>query len=192
MRRRNGWKHLACLASALLITFSVPSPANATVVVPLTRAQLVDRSDLVVRATVIDQWSTWNEDQSQIITLTRLRVLSYLRGSGPQELVLRQFGGTVDGLVSRVPGDAHLSQGQEWVLFLRRGERVVYLTALAQSAYLVRRSPGAPATVHRDLQELTFASQQGGRMILTEPTPEPAETLEHLEHDVRTLSGGSR
>jgi hypothetical protein len=182
----------AALVAGALGLFLSMAPAHATVVVPLSRPQLVERSDLVVRASVVSQSSRWNDDQSQIVTLTRLRVTSYLKGSGSQELVLRQFGGTVEGLTSEIPGDARLAPGQDVVLFLRSGDGVVFLTALSQAAYLVIHSPGQAPRVRRDLHELTFAREQGGRMVLTEPSAEPEETLQQLLGAVSALVRGGQ
>jgi hypothetical protein len=154
---------------------------------------MVERSELVVRATVVGQQSAWNAEHTQIVTLTRLRVLSYMRGNGTQELVLRQFGGSIDGLESRIAGDAHLSRGQDVVLFLRRGDGVVFLTALALSAYYVQPEADGTLTVHRDLSELSFAEPDAqNRLQIRGPGAEPAETLAHLVSDVTALAGGAR
>ncbi len=166
--------------------------ASATVVVPLTRARMVQESDLVVRALVLEQRFQWNEDHSQILTLTRLRVTEFYKGGGTRDLVLRQFGGRVEGLSSEVPGDGHLSQGQDVVLFLRSGLGVVYLTSLAQTLYTVTVSPGQPPVVHRDLTELAFAVNQNGRMVVQPPPPDATETVDHLAADVRALAAGAR
>lgn len=189
----------SALATAAFATLgallAAPRAARATVVVPLGRADLVNRSDLVVRATVLDQQSDWNADRSQIVTLTRLRVAGYLKGAGPAELVLRQFGGTVGQLASRVAGDARLEPGQDVFLFLRRGEGVVFLTALAQAAYYVQ--PSSPPRVRRDLSGLTFATRDpNGQMTLMDPGAEPAEPLDAFVRDVTRLvaaaAGGAR
>ena len=68
----------ATLALGLALSFA--SPAEATVAVQLSRAELVAQSDLVVRATVLGVTSRWNEDQSQIISLTTLRVSETVKG----------------------------------------------------------------------------------------------------------------
>lgn len=183
------------LALGLALALSISVPAEATVAVQLDRAQLVEMSDLVVRATVLGATSRWNEDHSQIITLTRLAVSQYVKGEGPAELVLRQFGGEVDGLVSRVPGDARLEPGADVVLCLRRGVGVVYLTAMAQSAWYVDAQPssGVAPEVHRDLSGLTLARMQGGRLrVIEHPTADPRETLPQLVTSLSTLARTQR
>lgn len=188
---RNTWWKRSLVGLALSVSMILSSPAEATIAVQLDRAQLVEMSDIVVRATVLGATSQWNEDHSQILTLTRLGVAQYLKGSGPGDLVLRQFGGQVGDLVSRVAGDAHLEPGQDVVLCLRRGAGVVYLTAMAQSAWYVTPVQGADAVASRDLSGLTLTRFQNGRMQIIEPTssaaPEPlARLLESLTAAART------
>ncbi len=175
---------LLCCALSL----SVPMVAEATVVVPLSRDELTAQSDLVVRASVISQRSGWNDDHTMIVTWTRLRVGEYLKGTGEAEIVLRQFGGNVDGMSAELPGDAHLFRGQTAVLFLRRGPGVVFLTALSQASYVVTIEPNDRALVRRDLSGLTFARWENGRMTAVDPPSEAAETLEHIQRDVRAIA----
>jgi hypothetical protein len=180
--RRHPWMTRVAQAIGLALTLFAATPAQATVAVQVDRPQLVELSDLVVRATVLDATSRWNEDRTQIITLTRLAVTQYLKGGGPTELVVRQFGGEVDGLVSRVSGDARLEAGADVVLCLRRGAGVVYLTAMAQSVWYVNpQVSGAAPEVHRDLAGLTLARMQGGQVrVIEHPTADPRETLPQL------------
>lgn len=186
MRRFPRWKALAAamsLGAALLFS----PPAEATVAVPVDRAQQVGLSDLIVRATVTARSSMWNADHSQIVTLTRLRVTAWVKGAGTSELVLRQLGGTVGDTVMQVSGDAHFTVGQDAVLFLRRGDGVVFLTAMAQSAYYVQgRADGTPM-VHRDLHGLTFARMRDGQMQFSEPGDEAPETLRHLLDELNVI-----
>jgi hypothetical protein len=162
--------------------------AHATVAVQVDRAQLSEMSDLIVRATVVSVTHRWNEDHSQILTLTQLRVTEYIKGDGGVELVLRQFGGQVDGLVSRISGEAYLEPGQDVVLSLRRGEGVVYLTAMSQSVWYVAPQSGGALVVHRDMSGLTLARVVNGQMrVIEQPTADATETLVHLVSDIRTM-----
>ncbi|MDP3278279.1 MAG: hypothetical protein Q8Q09_24035 [Deltaproteobacteria bacterium] len=185
MKRRARWFLGMALSSLLAVSVS----ASATVVVPLSRQELTDQSDVVVRATVVSRLSRWNDDHSQIITLTRVRVTETVKGHAERELVIRQFGGEVDGLVSEVAGDGRLVQGQHVVLFLRRGPEVYFLTALAQAVFVVTMDPQSSATVQRRLEGLTFARWVNGRMAASEASAEPVETLEHLLRDLRAIAG---
>ncbi len=187
---RNTWWKRGAFAAVLACSMFLAAPADATVVVQVDRAQLVGMSDLVVRATVGNAQTRWSDDHARILTYTRLTVTQYLKGTGPAELVLRQMGGEIDGLVSRIAGDAHLTPGQEVVLCLRQGDGVVFLTAMAQSAWYVTAQPGATPVASRDLSGLTFARMIDGRMTLIEPTAtEGAESLPRL---LQSLAAASR
>ena len=172
-------------AVAATAVLSGVSTAQATVVLELERGTLIERSDRIVRATVGSARSGWNEDHTQIITLTELRVAEYWKGSGPATLTLRQLGGSVDGLSSRVAGDAQLEPGEEVVLFLKSGAGVVYLTALAQSAYHVTKGKDGTAMATRDLRELGYAVPGKEKMSLVEPKPELPEPLAGFRADVQ-------
>lgn len=190
MKRRALTLHLVMAACVAVL---VPAlTAHATVAIALSRAQLVSRAELIVRATVGEQRSTWNETHTQIITFTTLHVSRVWKGQSQPVLVLRQFGGSVDGLTSRVNGDATFRQGEDAVFFLRQGAGVVYLTALAQSVYVVNQQ-GAVPTVERDLHGLAFTTlQSGGPTQIVEPAPESYETLAHLVADIAQLLEGAR
>lgn len=190
MRRRIG--ALGAMMLAATLALATPAVSEATVVVPLTREELTAQSDFVVRATVLSRRSAWNEDHSQIMTWTRLRVTEYLKGSGSIELTVRQIGGAVDGMESEVPGDGRLVVGQHAVLFLRRGEGVVFLTALAQSVFTVTVSPNGDAVVRRELSGLTFARWINGRMTMAEAPTDLADSLDHLVRDVRAINARRR
>ena len=194
MKKTSGLRRCAA-AWALSLSLLAPVAAEATVVVPLSRAELVAQSDVVVRATVVGATSRWNETHTQIITLTRLHVTETLKGANvASELVLRQFGGEVDGLVSHVSGDARLVAGQDAVFFLRGGNGVVYLTALAQAVYYVQAPTGGAPVAQRNLSGLTFAATASGTAVNTfyEPAPEAAEGLAQLRASVQQAVRGGR
>jgi hypothetical protein len=179
---------MVALAVALLFA---NAPAHATVVVPLTRAELVQRSDMVVQATIVAQRSEWNPDHSQMRTFTRILIGSWLKGASPVEFEIEQTGGSVGGRVSHVAGDAWLTPGQQAVLFLRTIDGHYYLTALSQSVYFIDVSAAHP-TVRRDVSQLTFARPSNGRYVLVPPTLERAESLAQLVGDVTRLARGAR
>jgi hypothetical protein len=184
--RRFALSLAACLAAGTPLF--VTTPATAAVVVPLSREALVAESDLVVRATVLGRKSGWNAERTQIQTWTTLRVDEYLKGQGSREIVLRQLGGEVDGLVTEISGDGHVLPGEQAVLFLRRGDGVVFLTALAQAVYLVTTKGDGVATAQRDLAGLSFARWVGGRMQTVEAAREPAEPVAELVRSVRAIA----
>lgn len=179
------------LLTTMCVAIAAPTVASATVVLELSRDQLVERAGLIVRAKVMSQSYRWSEDHKQILTLSELAVSSYLKGAGPTTLTLRQLGGTMGELRSKIAGDAHLEVGQEVVLFLKAGEGVVYLSALSQSAFVISKNRAGTSIVTRpDLGELSFWSPEDKAVVTLAPPPE--ETLEHLLSDLRARAGARR
>jgi hypothetical protein len=158
----------------------IPAPSTAASAVMLTREQLVRESELVVRARAVEAMSAWSGDGSVILTRTRLQVQGFLKGKGPRDLWLEQYGGTVGDVTMAVPGDAKIEPGQDLVLFLRRGEDgMVHLTALSQAAYHVKGDK-----VARDMAGLVLFLKVDGKLVPTEHKPEPKEPLSKLVSDV--------
>lgn len=179
------------LVSALVVAcalMAAPMAARATVMVKLAQEELITQSDLVVRVVAGAQTTRWNEDETRILTLTRLSVREYLKGTGPTELTLRQFGGTLQGMTLRVPGDGHLRPGEEAVVFLRRGVGVVYLTAMAQAVFEVVPTARGPV-VRRDLHDVEFvAPDTRGALVPSGAPAEPDQDLVRFTEAVRAAA----
>jgi hypothetical protein len=181
-------RFLAALATLALV-LATAGLAHATVVVPLSLADQVGRADRIVRARVVASRSAFEPSRGAILTYTELSVSETLKGTARPVLLLRQMGGTANGQTQLVPGDAHLTVGDEVVLFLRDDPSGanVFLFALAQSAYFVN---GQSAS--RDLSELTYAilGEQGTQ--LRAPGVEPSQSVDALLAEIRSLVGGAR
>jgi len=99
-------------AFALIITFA--SGARATTV-PLTFDEIVTKSDVVARVTVVEASSRWVG--RRIITFHELRVDEVLHGATASRTVtLAVPGGVVDGIGQRVFGAPELRKGSSYVL----------------------------------------------------------------------------
>ncbi|MFT5994343.1 MAG: hypothetical protein ACI82G_003355, partial [Bradymonadia bacterium] len=74
----------------------------------------------------------------RIVTLTRLAVSDVWHGVAPRALIVRQWGGELDGEVQAVAGDAVLPEAVSMVLFLRVADAGQFtLTALSQSVFVM-------------------------------------------------------
>lgn len=144
----------------LLSILTIPMLAiglRATTVIPMSVEQLTRASTHVVEATAIDSTAQWNPDHTLIFTYTRFNVSQSLKGQLPQTIVVRQLGGTVDGITQRVSGVRHWLPGQQAVLFLKpssTGDRAMVVTGLMQGNFLVKRSANGETSVTNGMPEV--------------------------------------
>ena len=117
--------------------------------VPLSASQFIDQSfdqvardaRYVVRGSVIDTWSAWDANHEVIFTYATVRVSRYFGEiTGPDTLVVREVGGTVDGYTQEAIGFPAIRRGENVVLFLSEWENSTDLRihAYNQGKYLVR------------------------------------------------------
>lgn len=133
--------------------------ALAALALPLSASQFIDmpfdqiarESVYVVRGTVVDSWSAWDESGEVIYTYATLRVSRYFGGaSGPETLTIREVGGTVDGYTQEAIGFPMIRDNEEVVAFLSAWEDGVdfRIHAYNQGKYLIRNRGGVEVLVH--------------------------------------------
>jgi hypothetical protein len=116
---------------------------------PLSAAQFVHQdfdaiardADYVVRGSVINTWSAWNDSHDIIYTYATVRVQRYFGEiAGPDTLVVREVGGTVDGYTQEAIGFPAIRRGEQVVLLLSKweGSEDLRIHAYNQGKYLVR------------------------------------------------------
>jgi len=163
---------------------------TAASIVARTVPELTDLSDTVVEADVMSSQS-YREADGRIYTQTTLKVLEYLKGEGPEELVVSQLGGTVGDLRMEIPGDLELVQGQRVVLFARSDQGQLWPTLLGWSAFVVT-GQGPEAAVSRPPADLALYrhSPEGVLQVLERGSFTGPTTLRELRDEIR--EGGSR
>jgi hypothetical protein len=157
--------------------------AFSTTMVYRSISELVEMSDVVVRGTLTRSASHWGANGLEItsaltlFTDWTLSVDETLKGAVESTLIIRQWGGEVEGQSLRIPGDARLSEGEHVVLFLREVEGIFYLTAMGQAKLAVslqgREQTGEglfspevspiDATLIRDISDMAFYEVVEGR-----------------------------
>ncbi len=154
-------------AMVALVAVSLPGTAHATVVTPVTVAELTRRSDDVVVATVRRASPQW--DGGRIVTDYELELLAVLKGRlVPHGTVtVRLPGGVVGRIGQTVPGVPGMEPGGTYLLFLDAGvSGLRYLTHLTASVVPV--TAGATGPVQAQVPEgMTVVSVSG-------PGPGPA------------------
>ena len=103
----------------LLLVIVGTGPAHATVVGPLPEAMLTAHARVIVIGRVTDISSHWDTRQGQILTDITVRLDEILKGTAPgAEVTIRQLGGRVGDIESRVEGSPEFSVGERVLLFL--------------------------------------------------------------------------
>lgn len=96
-----------------------PHVAHASTAVALSLEDLVDRSDAVVVGIAKSKASRW--EGGRIVTYTTVAIDTAVAGKAKagEDVVVRTYGGVVDGIGQVTHGEANLPLGKPVVLFLR-------------------------------------------------------------------------
>lgn len=150
------------------------SRARASTLVSMSLDQLTQASSDIVQGHVVNQVSRWNEDHTQILTITTIAVSQVFKGKASSTVEIQQWGGTVGNTRVFVPGDITLQPEGEYVLFLEPVPeasrfRVVGMT---QGSYRIYQD----ATTHQD-RVIVPASSQLQRQLQSIGDTNPAGTV---------------
>ena len=86
-----------------LVLLAVPLSASQFIELPFD--QVARESKFIVRGHVVDTWSAWDDAREVIYTYSTVRVTRYFgEATGPDTLVVREVGGTVDGYTMEAIG----------------------------------------------------------------------------------------
>jgi len=141
---------------------------------PLAASQFIDQSfdqvardaSYVVRGSVVDTWSAWNDTHDVIFTYATVRVSRYFgERTGPDTLLVREVGGTVDGYTQEAIGFPALRRGEQVVLFLSEWENSTDLRihAYNQGKYLVRDREGVTVLIEDPVKQGDARLDKPGR-----------------------------
>ena len=129
------------LVTLLLVVSALPLSASQFIEQPFDK--VARESSLVVRGTVENTWSAWDDSHEVIFTYATVRVSRYFgETTGPDTLVIREVGGTVDGYTQEAIGFPVIRSGEDVVLMLARwddGGAEYRIHAYNQGKYLVKK-----------------------------------------------------
>jgi hypothetical protein len=169
---------------------------------PLSASQFIDQSfdqvareaTYVVRGSVIDTWSAWDDAHEVIYTYATLRVSRYFGEiTGPDTLVVREVGGTVDGYTQEAVGFPAIRRGEQVVLFLSQWDNSsdLRIHAYNQGKYLVRiRADRSEVLISDPVKQGEERLPSDGPRIATEA--ENGLTLEEFADMVDAARAGER
>ncbi|TNE48828.1 MAG: hypothetical protein EP343_13145 [Deltaproteobacteria bacterium] len=141
-----------------------PAQSHATVVPYRSVDQMIQKASRVVRAKVVQKTYLWGPGRRHIYTDYQMQVLEPLKGDVGPKVTIRQVGGVMGGMVTRVPGSAQYKLEEEVVLFLevQRPGGYYFVMDLAAGKYEVVRLQGQ-AYLQRDTHHIAFHRPLGTR-----------------------------
>ena len=169
--------HISLLIKFLFLVFLlmlswhfVPkNQASASIVVPMTLKDLTEQADLIVLGISSEITSVWDSDRKNIVTyITLVPERCFKVTECPDQIRIRQLGGTVDGITMIVKGGARFHKNEKVVLFLERTSTTHYRViglSLGKFSVVYNQSEGREY-VERDLSSLRFADSQGSGVTI--------------------------
>jgi hypothetical protein len=149
-----------------LLLLAVPATALATTVIPMDVEALTRASSHVIEARALSSTSQWNPEHTFIFTYTHFDVTRALKGDAHGPVVVRQIGGTVDGITQKVAGVHHWRAGDQAVLFLQpnpAADGTLVITGLMQGNFLVRHTVWGEVHVSNGMPDvMAYRPQAGG------------------------------
>ena len=146
--------HRKLVIGALLLVLALPLAASQFIQQPFD--VVARESSLVVRGQVVDTYSAWDESREVIFTYATIRVARYFgEATGPDTLVVREVGGTVDGYTQEAIGFPAIRRGEQVVLFLSNWEDSTdyRINAYNQGKFLVRERAGKEVLVEDPVKQ---------------------------------------
>jgi hypothetical protein len=182
---------LISLLSALAL------PLSASQFVDLPFDQIARESALIVRGTVEHTWTAWDDSREIIFTYASVRVDRFFgEVAGPDVLIVREVGGTLDGYTQEAVGFPAIRQGERVVLMLSRWEdsQDYRIHAFNQGKFLVQKRAGVDVLVSDPVRqgEARLRSNDPFRPAADAAFDGPALTMEEFSSMVEDARAGIR
>ena len=148
--------HRRTLLSLSLLLLVVALPVSASQFVQLTFDQVARESTFIVRGSVEQTWSAWDDAHEVIFTYATVRVSRYFgEATGPDTLLVREVGGTVGDYTQEAIGFPMIRRGEDVVLFLSQWENSTdyRIHAFNQGKFLVRSRDGQELLVEDPVKQ---------------------------------------
>ena len=169
---------------------------EATSVIQLSEAQMVEMSSLVVRGKVVSQRYVKGPNGMGVVTLVTIQVLEEVLGRpAPKQVIVRHFGGKIGQQEIKMIGGPKFTNGNEVLVFLQvskylpKGEYL--LVGLTQGKWIIHRAdPQAGSTgtngkqATQSVEPVVVRSLQGLKMYNNNGQPlKPHNHAGHAGHN---------
>jgi hypothetical protein len=179
------------LAVLLLVTLALPLSASQFVRLPFD--DVARQATYVVRGTLGQTWSAWDDAHEVIYTYATVRVQRYFgETTGPDTLIVREAGGTVDGYTQEAIGFPILREGEEVVLMLSQweGSADYRIHAFNQGKYLVKNRGGIDVLTEDPVKQGDARLTRPRFEAKTEAIPADALTMREFAQMVEDARAG--
>lgn len=176
---------------ALLLSLAVPMSASQFV--DMAFDDVAREASLIVRGQVVDTWSAWNSSHDVIFTYATVRVSRYFgEVAGPDTVMVREVGGTVDGYTQEAIGFPAIRRGENVVLFLSQWEDSsdYRIHAYNQGKYLVRERGGVEVLVSDPVKQ-GEARERGERLNIASEAALTIDEFATMVDDARAGVSGA-
>lgn len=112
-------------------------PAGASTFQAMSRGELKAQSNAVVQGKVLQVNSFWSPSGRVIVTEAMVQVEEKLRGDAPSVVIVRTFGGTVNGYTVEAHGFPKFAANDRVLLFLQGADDVAEVTGYRQGQYRI-------------------------------------------------------
>ena len=182
--------HRRSLSLVALMFALAALPLSASQFANMPFDQAARESALIVRGEVIDSWSAWDDAHEVIYTYATVRVNRYFgEATGPDTLLIREAGGTVDGYTMEAIGFPAIRNGEKVVLLLSQWENSTdyRIHAFNQGKYLVRNRGGEDVLISDPFQQGDERLERTGRRVMQLDAVEDAQPGLGIEEFARMV-----
>ncbi|HYI09102.1 MAG TPA: hypothetical protein VEK57_08515 [Thermoanaerobaculia bacterium] len=176
----------------LLLLVALPLSASQFIEMPFDR--VAREAKYVVRAEIGDTWAAWDDSHEVIYTYATIHVTRYFgETTGPDTLVVREVGGTVDGYTQEAIGFPAIRSGEKVVLMLSSWENGTDLRihAYNQGKYLVRHRGGVEVLVQDPVKQGDERMGRDGRFDVQPLALEGGLTIDEFASMVEDSRAGN-
>ena len=172
------------LGAGLLL---LAAPASGSTFLHMSRAELTEKASAVVVGNVLSVESFWTRSGRIIVTEAMVEVEDAVLGEAPSVVIVRTFGGTVNGFTVEAHGFPTFAKGERVLLFLEKDQAEPNATRVLgyqEGMYRVAFDKAG--------REVAYPTVDGNARLLTAdgrpaPTPRPL-LLDDLRGEVRELA----
>lgn len=158
--------HRRILTLSFLLLAALALPVTASQFAQLPFEDVAQQSTYIVRGTLGPVHSAWDDSGQTIFSYATVNVSKYFgESAGPDTLMVREVGGTVDGYTQQAVGFPTLREGQEVVLFLSKwSDSADYrIHAFNQGKFNVKMIRGVEMAVPDEVQQGSEQAEKPAR-----------------------------